>query len=215
MLQRPIEPSRVLPQVWAMKRDELGAAARRLLAADKDIQQRCLGASVGEWQPPSAAAGVIEALAASGGVAASADKNAGAAEASGLETARIANSDAAADIGADASSPASERSERRGSAAHRDRAGPDTALWGQLGEVVGGRRYAQWRAAEKELEQHFALLQAREAAVRGVNALRAEHQELRERIEQLRRDPINEHLQLPPSLFLNGCLSGFTTDPAV
>ena len=198
-----------------MKRDELCAAVRRLLAADRDIEQRLLGDS-GDWQPPPAAAGVAKALA-SGGVAASAGDAADAADASTdqasvLESAGSPESDLAGDAGAEAENSASERPARRSSAAHRHHGEPDTALWGQLAEVIDGRRYAQWRAAEKELEQRFALLQAREAAARSVGSLRAEQRELRERVEQLRRDPINQHLQLPPSLLLNSSLNGLTSD---
>ena len=198
-----------------MKRDELATAVRMLLATDKDINERCMGAS--DWQPPPAADSVARALAASAGMAADAREDAdaagaGAAQAAVPEAAFSAERDTAADAEADASSSAPQPPERESSARRGSRAGPDTALWGQLGEVIDGRRYAQWRAAEKELEQHFALLQAREAAARAVDVQKAEQQELRERIEQLRRDPINQHLQLPPSLFLDGCLSGLTGD---
>ncbi len=197
----------MLPKVWAMKRDELGTAVRRLLTADRDIQEHCLGGSSGDWQPPPAAADVAQALAASGGAAAGAGEtadgaDAGTAQAAVKEAALSAERDAAADADADASSSASEPLESKSSTTRRHGAEPDTALWGQLGEVIDGRRYAQWRAAEKELQQHFALLQAREAVARGIDALRAQQHELQERVEQLRRDPINQHLQLPPSLLL-------------
>ena len=205
----------MLLQVWAMKRDELGAAVRALLAADRDIYEHCVGGD-GEWQPPSTAASLAQALDAPAGIGAIPDAttdaaNAVATEASVMWPAVSAEHESAADKGADADSSASERSERRSRAARSHRAEPDTALWRQLGEIIDGRRCAQWRAAEKELQQCFALLQARAAAANGVDRLRAEQRELQARVEQLRRDPINQHLQLPPSLFLNGCLQGDQT----
>ena len=201
-------------QVWAMKRDDLGAAVNRLLAADRHIQERCLGA--GDWEPPSAAAAVADALSVAepGSVAPLRYQDADAADAasaacgSANELEHVSSADSSeANAGVDAGKSAEGEAAVRDAAKRSSSARPGRALWRQLGDVIDGRRYAQWRAAEKELQEYFALLQARAEAARRKKQLREEQEQLQERVEQLRSDPVNQHLQLPPSLFLMDRLS--------
>jgi hypothetical protein len=91
---------------------------------------------------------------------------------------------------------------------HNGHRQPDRSLWRQLGEVIDELQYARWRSAEKQLQQYLAVLRARGAAATRIALLSAEREQLHEAVEQLRTDPINQHLQLPPSLFLQSSLNG-------
>ena len=221
-----------------MKRDDLGAAVRGLLSADRVIQERCL--SGGDWRPPPAAADLAHRLASSSEACAVsegqeatttavftnaaaaaittapgangevADANVDATVAAYVDGAHTAvashGQDADADIGATtAASGRDARDSRLRCSGHGQ---PDMSLWRQLGEAIDEQRYGRWRLAEKQLQQYFALLQARGAAAARIALLRAERERLQEAVEQMRTDPINQHLQLPPTLLLNSSLSG-------
>ena len=229
-------------QVWAMKREELGVAVRGLLAADRVMQERCLGG--GNRRSPSAAADLASGLlpscgdviavtdsqrtanaAVSGEVAAPAesatvevddDTASDTADGSAFVTAATTSCDdlasavddsSAADANTGATMAATADDTQDSSVQRRGSRTPDRSLWRQLGEVIDKQRYKQWRSAEQQLQQYFALLQARAAAAVRIKQLKTEHEHLREAVEQLRTDPINQHLQLPPSLFLNSSLS--------